>query len=100
MAKKTKATKAETKTETTTEPTTPAPVATTSEQPAAEPAAGEAKRQPKPATTKGSNIKASKSTVQNPVKVVYQLVAEMVAKDPNVRRKELVDAAIKAGCAY
>ncbi len=45
-------------------------------------------------------MKAAKSTVENPVKVVHQLVAEMVAKDPTVRRKDLVDAAIKAGCAY
>jgi hypothetical protein len=53
---------------------------------------------PKP--VKGDNVKPSKSTVENPVQVVHQLVAEMVKANPQVRRKDLVDAAIKAGCAY
>ena len=50
--------------------------------------------------TTRNNIKSAKSTVANPVQVVHQLVAEMVKANPQVRRKDLVDAAVKAGCAF
>jgi hypothetical protein len=64
-----------------------------------------AQGQPAPAPVatpdaKRDNIRAAKSTVANPVQVVHKLVAEMLAKDPKVRRKDLVAAAIKTGCAY
>ena len=50
--------------------------------------------------TTRNNIKSAKSTVANPVQVVHQLVADMIKANPQVRRKDLVDAAVKAGCAY
>lgn len=50
--------------------------------------------------TKQIPAKPAKSTVSNPVQVVHQLVAEMVKANPQVRRRDLVEAAIKAGCAY
>lgn len=50
--------------------------------------------------SKRDNIKASKSTATNPVQVVHGLVAEMVKANPQVRRRDLVEAAVKAGCAY
>jgi hypothetical protein len=40
------------------------------------------------------------STVASPVMVVHQLVAEMIAKNPSVRRRDLVETALKVGCAY
>jgi len=49
---------------------------------------------------RGDNVKAAKSTVANPVRVVHQLVAELVKANPEVRRRDLVEAAIEAGCAY
>jgi hypothetical protein len=94
MAKKTKATKAEAKNEPQANATPPAPVATTL-VPAAEPTPVETKAEPR-----GSNVRVAKSTVASPVKVVHQLVADMVKANPNVRRKDLVEAAIKAGVAY
>jgi hypothetical protein len=39
------------------------------------------------------------STVASPVKLVWQIATDMKAKDPNVRRKDVVDACVKAGVA-
>ena len=73
----------------------------------AAPVAIETQPAPAPQTTQPTetkpvrnNIKPAKSTVANPVQVVHQLVAEMVKANPQVRRRDLVDAAVKAGCAY
>ena len=97
MAKKNKKQTEATTQETT--PTTTAPVEATPVAPTQTTTqATEIKSEP--TTVKGDNVRTSKSTVTNPVQVVHQLVAEMVAKDPKVRRRDLVDAAIKAGCAY
>ena len=74
---------------------TPAPAAA----PVVEPKKAEVVEQSK-AEPKRNNIKAAKSTVANPVQVVHQIVADMVKANPQVRRRELVEAAIKAGCAY
>jgi hypothetical protein len=96
MAKKTKTPKTETA-------TSPAPVAIdpTPVVPVEEPKKLETveSKDQKPAETR-NNIKAAKSTVANPVQVVHGLVAEMVKANPQVRRRDLVEAAIKAGCAY
>jgi hypothetical protein len=109
MAKKTKnQTKVDTKT-TSTQPTTPtAPVATevqptpapTTMTVAAQTTEAKVAETPKTEEAKRDNIKAAKSTVANPVQVVHKLVADMVASNPQVRRKDLVNAAIEAGCAY
>jgi len=49
---------------------------------------------------KGSNVKASKSTVENPVKVVWAIAEEMKKANPATTRKQLVEAALAKGVAY
>jgi hypothetical protein len=102
MAKKTKTPKTEATTQPTTEAKAPAPVATTSEP--ATPAAPKA-TEIKPVETKETketrnNIRTAKSTVDNPVQMVHQLVAEMKKANPQVTRKELMAACEAKGVAY
>jgi hypothetical protein len=98
MAKKTKKTE-----ETTAIPTpTPVPIETPTAQ-VATPAAPEvkaAKTKPTETRVKGDNVKAAKSSVASPVRVVHQFVAEMVKANPEVRRRDLVEACCKAGVAF
>ena len=87
-----------------TEFTAPVAVATTAPATPAANAQPEAKpveQVPSPAAApERSNIRAAKSTVEKPTKLVWTIAEEMKTKDPKVTRKAILDECLKRGIAF
>ena len=53
-----------------------------------------------PVASKGSNVKASKSTVEKPTRLVWTIADEMRNANPTVTRKAIVEECLRRGIAF